>query len=182
MLVVVLGEFGRTPRIAQPGPGREHWADAGCAVLFGGGLRMGQVIGETDSRANALAAVISRSRTFWRPCIKSSASTCGRSCRTTTGGRSICSTTGSPFRNCWPEKWLVEEAKALAPTRGDVDWAGRRCWCIIQVGHFFPGLPRNELRGCEELGEPGASATGDPSTTPVADAPGSPQSGYFHNL
>ena len=38
------------------------------------------------------------------------------------------------------------------------------------------------LRGCEELGEPGASATGDPSTTPVADAPGSPQSGNFHNL
>jgi len=51
VLVVVLGEFGRTPRIAQPGPGREHWADAGCAVLFGGGLQMGQVIGETDSRA-----------------------------------------------------------------------------------------------------------------------------------
>ena len=28
-----------------------HHADAGCAILFGGGLRMGQVIGETDSRA-----------------------------------------------------------------------------------------------------------------------------------
>jgi Protein of unknown function (DUF1501) len=51
VLVVVLGEFGRTPRIAQPGPGREHWADAGCAVLSGGGLRMGQVVGATDSRA-----------------------------------------------------------------------------------------------------------------------------------
>jgi hypothetical protein len=51
VLVVVLGEFGRTPRISQPGPGREHWADAGCAMLFGGGLRMGQVVGETDSRA-----------------------------------------------------------------------------------------------------------------------------------
>ena len=37
--------------ISQPGPGREHWADAGCAILFGGGLRMGQVIGDTDSRA-----------------------------------------------------------------------------------------------------------------------------------
>src|SRR5436305_3496945 len=51
VLVVVLGEFGRTPKITQPGPGREHWADAGCAVLFGGGLKMGQVIGSTDSRA-----------------------------------------------------------------------------------------------------------------------------------
>jgi hypothetical protein len=51
VLVVVLGEFGRTPKIGQPGPGREHWAEAGCALFFGGGLKMGQVIGETDSRA-----------------------------------------------------------------------------------------------------------------------------------
>lgn len=51
VLVVVLGEFGRTPRISEPGPGREHWADAGCALFFGGGLNMGQVIGETDARA-----------------------------------------------------------------------------------------------------------------------------------
>ena len=51
VLVVVLGEFGRTPRIGQPGPGREHWADAGCAIFAGGGLKMGQVIGATDSRA-----------------------------------------------------------------------------------------------------------------------------------
>jgi hypothetical protein len=50
VLVVVLGEFGRTPKITQPGPGREHWADAGCAVFFGGGLKMGQVVGETDGR------------------------------------------------------------------------------------------------------------------------------------
>jgi hypothetical protein len=51
VLVVVLGEFGRTPKIHKPGPGREHWAEAGCAVFAGGGLKMGQVIGETDARA-----------------------------------------------------------------------------------------------------------------------------------
>ena len=51
VLVVVLGEFGRTPKVTYPGPGREHWADAGCVLMAGGGLRMGQVIGETDSRA-----------------------------------------------------------------------------------------------------------------------------------
>jgi hypothetical protein len=50
VLVVVLGEFGRTPKITHPGPGREHWAEAGCAVFFGGGLKMGQVVGETDTR------------------------------------------------------------------------------------------------------------------------------------
>ena len=51
VLVVVLGEFGRTPKISPLGPGREHWADAGCALLCGGGLKMGHVIGETDARA-----------------------------------------------------------------------------------------------------------------------------------
>ncbi len=50
VLVVVLGEFGRSPKI-EPGPGRDHWADAGCVLLYGGGLKMGQVIGETDARA-----------------------------------------------------------------------------------------------------------------------------------
>jgi uncharacterized protein (DUF1501 family) len=56
VLVVVLGEFGRTPKITPLGPGREHWADAGCAVFAGGGLKMGQVIGETDSRGERAKA------------------------------------------------------------------------------------------------------------------------------
>jgi len=49
VLVLVWGEFGRTPRISQAG--RDHWPDAGFALLAGGGLKMGQVIGETDSKA-----------------------------------------------------------------------------------------------------------------------------------
>jgi hypothetical protein len=51
VLVVVLSEFGRTPKVSYPGPGREHWADAGSMLFAGGGLKMGQVIGETDTRA-----------------------------------------------------------------------------------------------------------------------------------
>jgi uncharacterized protein (DUF1501 family) len=50
ILLVVTGEFGRTPRI-NGGPGRDHWAPVNDALLIGGGLRMGQVIGETDARA-----------------------------------------------------------------------------------------------------------------------------------
>jgi hypothetical protein len=50
ILLVVTGEFGRTPRI-NGGPGRDHWAPVNDALMIGGGLRMGQVIGETDSRA-----------------------------------------------------------------------------------------------------------------------------------
>jgi hypothetical protein len=51
VLVVVLGEFGRTPKVSYPGPGREHWADAGAVLFAGGGLAMGQAIGATDARA-----------------------------------------------------------------------------------------------------------------------------------
>jgi len=45
--VVVWGEFGRAPRISR-GDGRDHWPDAGAAVVAGGGFRTGQAIGETD--------------------------------------------------------------------------------------------------------------------------------------
>jgi len=45
--VVVWGEFGRTPTINKGG-GRDHWPRVSCAMLAGGGLRHGQVIGATD--------------------------------------------------------------------------------------------------------------------------------------
>jgi hypothetical protein len=45
--VVMWGEFGRAPRISR-GDGRDHWPEAGAAVVAGGGFRVGQVIGETD--------------------------------------------------------------------------------------------------------------------------------------
>src|SRR5262249_51312171 len=47
VLVVVMGEFGRTPKLSRNG--RDHWPDASFAILAGGGLKMGQVVGETDS-------------------------------------------------------------------------------------------------------------------------------------
>ena len=50
VLVMAMGEFGRTPRI-NPGAGRDHWPGAMSVLYAGGGLRMGQVIGATDSRA-----------------------------------------------------------------------------------------------------------------------------------
>jgi Protein of unknown function (DUF1501) len=48
--VVVWGEFGRDPRISRIA-GRDHWPDAGAAVIAGGGFKTGQVIGETDRLA-----------------------------------------------------------------------------------------------------------------------------------
>jgi uncharacterized protein (DUF1501 family) len=51
-LVVVMGEFGRTPRLTTINGklGRDHYPQAMCALVSGGGLRMGQVIGATSSR------------------------------------------------------------------------------------------------------------------------------------
>lgn len=55
VLVVFCGEFGRTPRIRNQDPsgrpGRDHWSRAMSIFLAGGGLKMGQVIGATNSRA-----------------------------------------------------------------------------------------------------------------------------------
>ncbi|HVR87127.1 MAG TPA: DUF1501 domain-containing protein [Planctomycetota bacterium] len=47
--VMVLGEFGRTPKMSASG-GRDHWPSAMSVLVSGGGMRMGQVIGSTDSK------------------------------------------------------------------------------------------------------------------------------------
>ncbi len=58
VLLVVTGEFGRTPRIAYgtgiktkvSQPGRDHWARAMSMLVSGGGMRTGQVIGATNKK------------------------------------------------------------------------------------------------------------------------------------
>jgi uncharacterized protein (DUF1501 family) len=52
-LVVWMGEFGRTPRVNNNG-GRDHWARAWTTVLFGGGIKGGQVVGRTDREGGAV--------------------------------------------------------------------------------------------------------------------------------
>lgn len=49
VMVVMWGEFGRTPRINQ-NAGRDHWGSVMSAVVAGGGLKMGQAIGSSTSR------------------------------------------------------------------------------------------------------------------------------------
>ena len=48
--VIAWGEFGRTPKINKSG-GRDHWPQVCAALMAGGGMRTGQVIGSTDRRA-----------------------------------------------------------------------------------------------------------------------------------
>jgi uncharacterized protein (DUF1501 family) len=54
-LVIVTGEFGRTPRINKDA-GRDHWGPAFTVSLGGGGIRGGRVLGKTDARAERPAA------------------------------------------------------------------------------------------------------------------------------
>ncbi len=59
VLLVVTGEFGRTPRIERNvgtetkirQPGRDHWPQAMSLIVSGGGMRTGQIIGATNARA-----------------------------------------------------------------------------------------------------------------------------------
>ena len=55
VLVLAMGEFGRTPRINKglpqdPVPGRDHWGNAMSVLMAGGGVKGGRVVGSTDAR------------------------------------------------------------------------------------------------------------------------------------
>ena len=47
-LMVVIGEFGRTPKISMNDGGRDHWAACFSGVFAGAGVRGGQIIGKSD--------------------------------------------------------------------------------------------------------------------------------------
>jgi hypothetical protein len=53
--VLVWGEFGRTPLINRDA-GRDHWAPVNCALMAGGGMPTGQVVGATDRIGGQAAA------------------------------------------------------------------------------------------------------------------------------
>ena len=55
ILLVITGEFGRTPRINKNG-GRDHWGNQCTLAFIGGGLRMGQVVGRSDRTGSAPAS------------------------------------------------------------------------------------------------------------------------------
>jgi hypothetical protein len=53
--IVVWGEFGRTPKINK-NAGRDHWPEVSPALVIGGGLQGGQVIGATDPRGGRVVS------------------------------------------------------------------------------------------------------------------------------
>jgi hypothetical protein len=54
ILLVVTGEFGRTPKVNK-NAGRDHWAPLSTLALAGGGLKMGQVVGQSAPKADVPA-------------------------------------------------------------------------------------------------------------------------------
>jgi Protein of unknown function (DUF1501) len=58
--VVIMGEFGRTPKISAQ-VGRDHWPNVNCALMAGGGMKTGQMIGATDRNGGE---AVSRPVTF----------------------------------------------------------------------------------------------------------------------
>lgn len=54
--IVLWGEFGRTPQVDPRSGGRHHWPEVGPAMILGGGIRGGQVIGRTDRYAGRVAS------------------------------------------------------------------------------------------------------------------------------
>jgi hypothetical protein len=50
-LVVVAAEFGRSPKVTRSNRGREHWPDCFSVLFAGGGIRGGQVYGQSDKLA-----------------------------------------------------------------------------------------------------------------------------------
>ena len=55
VLLLITGEFGRTPKINSKG-GRDHWGNLCTLAFAGGGLRLGQVVGSSDRRAGVPAS------------------------------------------------------------------------------------------------------------------------------
>lgn len=55
ILLVITGEFGRTPKVNKNG-GRDHWGNLCTLAFVGGGLRMGQVVGRSDKTASVPAS------------------------------------------------------------------------------------------------------------------------------
>ena len=97
-LLVVMGEFGRTPRINKAA-GRDHWHHCYSVLLTGGGVRAGRRPGPVGSRRRVSAAGprLHARGSCARPSITVSASTSTRE-MTDHGGRPLPLTRGTPIR------------------------------------------------------------------------------------
>jgi len=108
--VVIWGEMGRTPRVGtQRGTvgGRDHWPQSGFALMAGGGLRVGQVVGATDPRGENPRGRAYTPQNVLATLYHVLASIRRRRSTTTRDVRSTCSTTATRWRS-WCEALTTE--------------------------------------------------------------------------
>jgi hypothetical protein len=60
-LIVMVGEFGRTPGLLNAQGGRDHWKDAMSAAMIGGGVKGGRAVGTTNATGDTITDLGSRS-------------------------------------------------------------------------------------------------------------------------
>ena len=68
VMLVVWGEFGRTPRINKTG-GRDHWGPLMSILMAEGGIKVNQVLGASIPEVRRLLICPSILMMFWRQCI-----------------------------------------------------------------------------------------------------------------
>ena len=129
-LVIWMGEFGRTPKINSRGakPGRDHYPQAWSRVMFGGGIKGGQVIGKTDKEgADRRGTQRSPPSTSWPRSARSWASTTRKRTRRRSAGRSASSTrapgrSNSSSREKYPAIWLAATRSLRSGARCAARW------------------------------------------------------------
>ena len=102
-LVVVTGEFGRTPRINK-NAGRDHWGPAFTVALGGGGIKGGRVVGKSDARAERPAAIRTARKTCPRPSVTCWASIPRKNSTPPKAGPLPSSTTAASLTSCCKTK------------------------------------------------------------------------------
>lgn len=77
VMVVIMSEFGHTPKLeykqgrdGKIWPGRDHWSKAYSAIVSGGGLNMGQIIGKTDDRGTFVQDRVIAPEDLWATVFK----------------------------------------------------------------------------------------------------------------
>ena len=101
VVTVMWGEFGRTPKVNNNDGGRDHWSPVMCALVAGGGLKMGQAIGSTNARGERPKDRPSRCRRCSPPSTMLWASTRRRPSPTAAAGRCTSSTIASRSPSCF---------------------------------------------------------------------------------
>ncbi len=141
-LVVVTGEFGRTPRINK-NAGRDHWGPAFTVALGGGGIKGGRVVGKTDARAERPPPTRTAPKTCRRRSATCWASTPRTSSSRPKAGRSPSSTTAASSMICCEEELTTETQRTQRRQK-----RSEKAVCSLSSIYRSSGLNRSSVFLC----------------------------------